>query len=91
MTPNSTISESANPSFYDRDSATYDEQRWESKTGQFVNAAQQKILQDLCAEWNDRRVLEVGPGTDRFSIPLAQKRNHKTILDLSTGVLDVAR
>jgi len=91
MTPNSTISESANPSFYDRDSATYDEQRWESKTGQFVNAAQQKILQDLCAEWNDRRVLEVGPGTARFSIPLAQKRNHMTLLDISTGMLDVAR
>ena len=95
MTPDSTsselASESANPSFYNRDSATYDEQRWESKTGQFVNAAQQKILQDLCAEWNGQRVLEVGPGTARFSIPLAQKRNHMTLLDISTGMLDVAR
>ena len=95
MTPNSTTSElageSANPLFYNKDSATYDEQRWESKTGQFVNAAQQKILQDLCAEWNDRRILEAGPGTARFSIPLAKKKNHLTLLDISTGMLDVAR
>ena len=91
MTSNSVISESTNPSFYDRDSVTYDEQRWKSKTGQFVNASQQKILQYLCAEWTERRVLEVGPGTARFSIPLTKKRNRMTLLDISKGMLDVAK
>jgi ubiquinone/menaquinone biosynthesis C-methylase UbiE len=83
--------DASNQSFYDVDSTTYDEQRWTSKGGAMTNRAQQRILQALCADWNGSRVLEVGPGTARFTIPLLKKGNRMTLVDLSASMLDVAR
>jgi len=84
-------SESSNRSFYDVDSATYDDQRWASKGGTLTNRAQQGILRTLCGDWKGERVLEVGPGTARFTIPLLQQSNRMTLLDISTGMLATAR
>jgi len=83
--------EAANLEFYDADSGTYDEQRWASKGGEFTNRVQQKIVQDLCADWKGRRVLEVGPGTARFTIPLCRMRNRMTLLDVARQMLEVAQ
>lgn len=91
MTDGSHSTESSNRSFYDVDSSTYDEQRWASKGGTFTNRAQQGILHTLCADWRDIRVLEVGPGTARFTIPLLQQGNRLTLLDISAGMLATAR
>jgi len=83
--------ETTNPTFYDADSTTYDEQRWTSRGGAHTNRVQQKILQSLCHDWCDSRILEIGPGTARFTIPLCKKRNRMTLLDISPGMLDTAR
>jgi ubiquinone/menaquinone biosynthesis C-methylase UbiE len=83
--------DSSNQSFYDVDSATYDAARWRSKGGALTDRAQQRILQSLCAEWNGRRIVEVGPGTARFSIPLLKKNNRMTLVDLSGGMLATAK
>jgi ubiquinone/menaquinone biosynthesis C-methylase UbiE len=83
--------ESANPTFYDADSATYDEQRWESRGGVYNNRTQQTILRALCGDWRNGRIVEVGPGTARFSIPLAQQDNRLTLVDISPEMLEVAR
>ena len=85
------IRETSNRSFYDVDSRSYDEQRWNSRGGAFTDRAQQTILQSLCADWNGQRVLEVGPGTARFTIPLLQKQNRMTLTDISPGMLAQAR
>jgi len=91
MTDGVNPTDSSTRSFYDADSATYDEQRWKSKGGAFTNRAQQAILHALCGEWRQQRVLEVGPGTARFTIPLLRQGNRMTLLDVSTGMLAASR
>ena len=91
VTNNSTTKEASNPSFYDADSSTYDEARWNSKGGGFTNVAQQSIVSTLCKEWRDKKVIEIGPGTARFSIPLTQMGNHLTLVDISSGMLATAK
>ncbi|MHC5024716.1 MAG: class I SAM-dependent methyltransferase [Planctomycetota bacterium] len=83
--------ETANPAFYDADSATYDDQRWTSRAGAFTNRVQQRLLVELCRGWRDHDVLEVGSGTARFSIPLCGQGNRMTLVDIAPGMLDVAR
>lgn len=91
MTRNSTVSESSNPSFYDADSSSYDEARWSCKGGGFTNIAQQSIVSSLCTQWREKRVLEVGPGTARFTIPLTKMGNRLTLVDISKGMLETAK
>jgi SAM-dependent methyltransferase len=83
--------EAANPAFYDLDAATYDAQRWTGPGGRYTNRVQLAIVEDLCAAWHDRRILEIGPGTGRFTIPLARRSNRLTLLDVSPGMLEQAR
>ncbi len=83
--------ETANAAFYDTDASTYDQQRWNTPAGAYVNRVQQKIVANLCSDWRDQRVLEVGPGTARFSISLAQRGSRLTLLDISQNMLEVAR
>lgn len=83
--------ETDNPTFYDADSAKYDEQRWVSPAGERTNRVQQDIVEQLCADWTGGTVLEVGPGTARFTVPLAKRGNRMTLLDISAGMLAQAR
>lgn len=80
-----------NPDFYDADSSSYDEQRWESKGGRYTNRTQQRIVGKLTADWKGMRVLEIGPGTGRFSVPLARRGNFLTLMDISQEMLRKAR
>lgn len=91
MTHGPASQDSSNRAFYDVDSATYDAARWRSKGGAFTDRAQQNILQSLCADWNGGRILEVGPGTARFTIPLLKKNNRMILVDVSSGMLATAR
>ncbi|NNF44372.1 MAG: methyltransferase domain-containing protein [Phycisphaerales bacterium] len=83
--------DATNPTFYNADSTQYDRERWTSKAGERVNRVQQEIVADLTGDWRDDRVLEVGPGTARFTIPLCRAGNRVTILDISAGMLAVAQ
>lgn len=85
------MKDDANVRFYDSDSATYDETRWVSKSGAYTFAVQQQIVESLTADWRNSDVLEVGPGTGRFSIQLANKQNRLTLLDISSRMLDVTK
>ena len=85
------MKDNSNQDYYNADSKSYDETRWTTKAGVFTNAVQQQIVVGLTADWDAQSVLEVGPGTARFTIPLAQKRNRITLVDISSGMLDVAR
>jgi ubiquinone/menaquinone biosynthesis C-methylase UbiE len=85
------VQESTNNTFYDNDSSSYDELRWATKGGAYTNAAQQEILATLCRDWNNMRILEVGSGTGRFTIPLLRKNNEMTLADVSAGMLKVAQ
>ena len=84
------IKDDSNQDFYDIESDCYDDTRWVSKSGQFTNAVQQKIVGQLTRQWTQTQVLEVGPGTARFTIPLARAGNRMTLLDISSGMLETA-
>ena len=64
---------------------------WKSKGGTLTNRAQQAILRNLCGDWKQEQILEVGPGTARFTIPLLQQGNCMTLLDISTAMLSTAK
>jgi SAM-dependent methyltransferase len=83
--------EDANVAFYDADSSSYDQQRWTSRAGARTNRVQQRTVQDLRADWGHQRILEVGPGTARFTLPLTRKDNRMTLVDVSTGMLEAAQ
>ena len=85
------MNESMNKAFYDADSSTYDDSRWNSKGGEFTNRVQQRVVHELCAKWRGQSVVEVGPGTARFSIPLLRQMNRLTLVDISRGMLETAR
>lgn len=85
------IQEAANAGFYTRDSAAYDEQRWRSRGGAFTNRVQQRLVDGLTGDWRDDELIEIGPGTARFTILMARKNNRVTLVDIASGMLDVAR
>ncbi len=91
MTYDGPTVDSSNRSFYNADSESYDRQRWESKGGAFTNGIQQQILHELCVDWENSHVLEVGSGTARFTIPLLRKHNRMTLADISSGMLAMAQ
>ena len=81
----------ANAEFYNSDSTTYDDTRWVSKAGVYTANVQQRIVEELTAKWQDSEILEVGPGTARFTIPMARKKNRMTLVDISSGMLNIAQ
>ena len=85
------MKDDANAGFYDSDSTTYDSDRWVTNAGAYTFERQKRIVDELTAGWSNSEVLEVGPGTARFTIPIARKRNKITLVDISTGMLDVAQ
>lgn len=91
MTVTEVTKETKNSSFYTTDSTAYDEQRWTSRGGERTNRLQQQLVADLCADWRDERIVEVGPGTARHTIPLTKQGNRMTLVDIAPGMLEVAR
>jgi ubiquinone/menaquinone biosynthesis C-methylase UbiE len=72
--------------FYTDDSVSYDE-RWVKKGGGVTNESQLRIVDMLTADWRDCKVLEVGCGSGRFSVPLAKVNPEMILLDLSDAML----
>ncbi len=85
----STMKETSNKGFYDKDSRQYDSERWVSPAGRFTNTVQQSLVADLCGSWSGR-ALEIGQGTARFTMPLIGMGLKMTICDLSPEMLEVA-
>lgn len=74
--------------FYTEDSQSYDE-RWLKKGGGYSNRSQIKIVTELTRDWKNRKVLEVGCGSGRFSVLLAGANPEMTFLDLSDAMLQM--
>jgi len=65
----SSVSEVAH--FYGRDASVYDVRRFSSSVGKYSDVIEQDIVGRMNKSWMDKRVLELGVGTGRFSIALA--------------------
>lgn len=79
-----------NRTFYDQDATSYDA-RWGTKGGSRTDKTQRQIVADLCSGWSGKNVLEIGCGTGRFSVVLAQIGARLTLADLSSKMLEVTR
>jgi len=76
-------------SFYDEEAGRYD-RRWRSPVGRYINETQQTIVLDAC-DFRDKRVIEVGAGSGRFTALLAAHGAHVTAVDVSPTMLRTTR
>jgi len=76
--------------FYDDDAKRYDS-RWLTRGGSRTARIQGKIVKELISCWSGYRILEVGPGTGRFSINLVECADTYFAADLSSKMLQFAR
>lgn len=79
--------------FYDTEAASYDRSRYENKSGlrmdRFHKLVLDKILAAECSQKDN--VLELGCGTGRLLPFMAKRAESLTGIDVSSGMLDVAR
>jgi len=77
-------------SFYETEASLYD-RRWFSKAGSWMDQRQRTIVRDLVGNCQGKRVLEIGPGTGRFSVELARVGATLFLADIASNMLCVAR
>lgn len=81
-----------NIKYYDTEASTYDARRYKNTSGQRVDSFQKEILGDyFCELPNNANILELGCGTGRFLPFLSKKGFQLTGIDISTGMLEVAK
>ena len=70
---------------------TFDDRRFGGPIGELVAATQAKVLSNFIGRIQGRRVLDVGTGTGRAALVLAQGAAYVTAIDASEQMLAVAR
>lgn len=73
--------------FYKEEAAIYDVERFSTPQGKYVDKTQRDILLNMIDSWKDKKILEVGCGTGRFSIEIAKHGGTVTALDPSIPML----
>ena len=76
--------------FYEKDARTYDEDRWETSAGRYINMTQKEIVLQK-AKWHGKKVLEIGAGTGRFSMEVGSRGGTVFALDLAFSMLTTIR
>lgn len=77
--------------FYDSEASTYDQRRWFGPIGRYVHDTYERLVFEIVPLSEDTRLLELGCGTGRLTVPLAECVGHVTALDLSRQMLAVTR
>ncbi len=74
--------------FYEEDAAVYDDKRFKGFSGKYEARLHQQYLQEFLKHLpNEADLLEIGPGTGRFSAPIAGQGHNLTAFDLSHNML----
>jgi ubiquinone/menaquinone biosynthesis C-methylase UbiE len=76
--------------FYEKDASTYDSQRWTSAAGRYNSATQVDIVRTLVPDIRGP-IAEIGTGTGRFSVVLADWVQKLILVDVSESMLKAAR
>ncbi len=79
--------------FYDAEAFSYDQSRYATKKGQRIERFQKRVLESALAgeSIHEAHVLELGCGTGRLLPFMAQRSDTLTGIDISSGMLAVAR
>lgn len=77
--------------FYDNEALTYDQRRWTGPIGRYVHDVYERLVFEITPLSESTKLLELGCGTGRLTVPLAASVRHVTALDLSKRMLDVTR
>lgn len=75
--------------FYNTEAADYDERRWNTEAGKYIDAVQKKILIEMVGDCEGLKVLDIAAGTGRFSLELAKRGAYVTVLDSSENMLAI--
>ena len=76
--------------FYENDAKIYDEDRWQTSAGRYINTTQKGIVLQK-VKWHSKKVLEIGAGTGRFSIEVARQGGTVFALDFAFSMLTTIR
>lgn len=75
--------------FYEKEAESYDEMRWRSFSGRYVDAIQKDIVLELIGDCSGKKVLDVATGTGRFALEIAKLGADVTALDSSKEMLRI--
>jgi ubiquinone/menaquinone biosynthesis C-methylase UbiE len=73
--------------FYDNEAQKYDDKRWSNSSGQYTREVQLEIVRGMVGSVSASKILEIGPGTGRFTSMLMDKAKSVTALDISSQML----
>ena len=74
--------------FYEGDAEMYDTERFSTIQGTYTDRTQKEIVLGMANLWNDKKILDLGCGTGRFSIEIAKQGTKVTALDPSRSMLE---
>lgn len=74
--------------FYNKEAKKYDKKRWKHDSGKYTNRVQKNIFQEIIEDIRGKKVLEIGPGTGRFTKIMLKKGGKVTAIDISSKMID---
>ena len=77
--------------FYEEEAKVYDETRFRSSHGAYVDSVQKSAVLELMGNCNDKHILEIGSGTGRFTRELTKRGAHVVCVDLSRKMHEQSR
>lgn len=78
------MTEDAVQQFYETEAEVYDETRFRSSQGAYVDSVQKSTILELLGNCKGKHILEIGSGTGRFTRELAKRGAHVVCVDLSS-------
>jgi ubiquinone/menaquinone biosynthesis C-methylase UbiE len=77
--------------FYEKEAGAYDDKRFSTLTGRLVDSLQKKAVRGLCSFSPGEVLLDVGTGTGRFALDLAEQAAWVVGIDCSVAMIQEAK
>ena len=77
--------------FYEKEAPKYDEKRWPTQQGKYVNSVHRTIILGMQENWKNEKILELGVGTGRVTLMIAKRGAVVTGIDSSPTMLEKTR
>jgi ubiquinone/menaquinone biosynthesis C-methylase UbiE len=78
-------------SFYDEEAASYDQRRWSTLAGSYIDSVQRSIVASLAGHYEGKNVIDLATGTGRFALDAARSAALVTVVDSSEKMLEIVR